>query len=155
VASAPAAATADVASIIPERVSDPGGDFTSTTNPPQEQVQAIIGQLVAEVQALCGLTIDDSLKDFATLVVATGAAAQVELGFTNDLGGDKTSKYEQLDLLFEARLARLHDAQSVLNTGGTLGGVDDTIPENAYYTFPDTSTDTRFGFPITTWDSRF
>lgn len=151
-ASAPASATADVAAIVPERVSDPGGDFTSTTNPTQEQVVAIVNQIVSEVQALCGLIIDDSLAAFATLVVATGAAAQVELGFTNDLGGDKTSKYEQLQALFEARLARLHDAQAVLNGGGTLGSEDTNVVPSSEYSFPDT---TVAGFPITTWSSRF
>ncbi len=151
-ASAPAAATLDVATLIPERVSDPEGDFTSSTNPTQEQVSTLVDQIIGEVQALCGLTIDDSLASFATLVVATGAAAQVELGFTNDLGGDKTSKYEQLQALFEARLARLRDAQAVLNGGGTLGSDDPNVTENAYYTFPDTSTP---GFPITTWSTRF
>lgn len=146
---APTAVSQDVANIIPERCADPSGDFTVSTNPKQASVNSIIAEIVQEVQAVVGASVDASLASFATLVVATGAAAQVELAFTNDLAADRESKYQQLQDLYGARLARLKQAQETLNSGGTLG---DTEPRNAQFTLPDIE---QVGFPATRWGTGF
>lgn len=132
-AHAPVAASGDVAAIIPERVLDPGGDFGVNTNPTQAQVQSVIAAIIEEVQVNAGALIDDTLAAYATLTVATGAAAQVELAFTNDLSTDAQSKYAQLWAQYQTRLKWLDTAQQVINQGGSIGERD---PRDAQFTLP-------------------
>lgn len=158
--SAPTCTSADVARLLLTRVGDPGGDFSPTTHPTKTQVDALILQVVVEVQAVVGTDIDASLAALATLTVATGVAAQVELAFTDDIAEDPDSKYEQFLALYwgdgpdsksgvGGRLGLLAQAQADLDSGGDLGTVEDPRP---WATFPDP---VAVGAPVTTWAERY
>jgi hypothetical protein len=159
---APTCSTADVAALIPERCGATSGDFSGTTNPTATQVTSVIAQIAGEVMAVVGPTVDDSLTAFAKLVVATGAAAQVELSFTDQEARDTESKYEWLIDLYcggvtikagtngespmvGGRLALLADAAAKIAAGGTPGIND---PATAYGVFPDLTFPV---VPVTTW----
>lgn len=126
---APTATSADVAAVVPERVLDPGGDFTPATEPTKVRVDQLIAQIVVEVQAVVGPLIPDALAAYATLVVATGAASLVELGLTNAGYRDAATKYEFLRDLYRGddpekvggMLKILDDSVRAANEGDTLG----------------------------------
>lgn len=156
---APTATSADVARLLLERVGDPGGDFTATTHPTQAQVNGLIAQIVVEVQAVVGIDVDASLASYATLTVATGAAAMVELAFTSDADRED-SKYVRLQSRYRGNewlvdpskvggmLGTLQRAQADLAAGSPLG-VDEGRP---WATLPDP---VRDGTPMTTWAERY
>lgn len=146
--SAPTATSADVARLVLERVGDPGGDFTPSTHPTKDQVDELIAAVCEEVIARVGRTVDNTLSVFASLVVATGVAAQVELAFTSDVPRDTQSKYEQLQKLYMERLGILDDAQQAITAGEEPGD----MPGMPWATFPDTNVR---GFPITRWATRW
>lgn len=126
---APTATSANVAAVVPERVTDPSGDFTISTNPTKARVDQLIAQVVVEVQAVVGPDVPAALADYATLVVATGAAALVELGATNAGYRDAPSKYEFLRDLYRGSnpdevggmLEILDGAIRAANSGGEIG----------------------------------
>lgn len=158
----PTAASLDVAALIPERVGSTGADFTAGTTPTQAQVLDLIAKTVEEVVAVVGPTIDSSLTAYATLVVATGSAARVELSFTNDVAGDPESKYRELweqywgkraDGKPAGMLALLADAQNKIADGG-IPGISD--PATPYAQFPLTSsTDPIGGVRVSTLTEHF
>lgn len=157
---APTCASSDVARLLLTRVGDPGGDFSASTHPTAVQVAALIAQVVVEVQAVVGADVDPSLASLATLTVATGVAAQVELSFTDDDAEDPASKYAQLIALYwgegpdskngvGGRLGLLAKAQADIDSGGDLGTVEDPRP---WATFPDPA---LVGAPVTSWYERY
>ena len=140
---APTCSTADVATLLLDRVNTTGGDFTANTYPTQAKVTGLIAQVAGRVQARVGTLVDDSLTAFAKLVVATGVAAQVELAFTDDDGQDAQSKYQVLNKEFLDMLKELGDAESRIETGGDVeeGGI-----AFGQFSVPDTS---QFRYPMT------
>lgn len=142
---APTATSADVAAIVPERVTDPSGDFTALTNPTQGRVELLVAQIVQEVQAIVGSEIPDALTAYATLVIATGTAALVELGFTNSNARDTESKYEFLRDLYRGdkanevggMLAILDASIRAITEGGAEGDAAVGMP---WATMPDLNT---------------
>lgn len=123
-------ATSAVAAIIPRRTGDLtgdlAGDFGSDTSPNAGQVATIINNVLLEVETEVGDLPDlpAQLADYATWVVALGAAAQVELQFYPD---DNTAA--TLEQWYQNAMARLHRV-------ATSGGSSDE-PPLPVFGFPD------------------
>lgn len=157
---APTCTSADVAELVPERVGSTGGDFTATTTPPQVKVNDLIAKTIQEVIAAVGPTVDSSLAAYATMVVATGAAARVELAFTNAMARDPQSKYAQLWSQYwgddpknvGGMLKLLADAQSRVADGIATGVSDIVLP---WGEFPLTTATDPAGVPVTLLTERY
>lgn len=113
--------SAQAATLVLDRVQDASGDFTTLTYPTKARVDALIVEIINEVQSRVGLLVDDQLAALATLTVATGVAAQIELSFSDqEEGQDAKSKYAAFKTSYDERLAMLADAVVRLVEGGGL-----------------------------------
>jgi len=102
------------------------GTFNTNTTPTEQQVSAIILDVLPNVADEVGDEIPPEYFDDAAEVVALRAAMQVELDFFPDQVATDRSPYPQLADLYEKELERLRQSISVAVDGEPV----DTAPSN-------------------------
>lgn len=144
----------DVAGLVPDRVLNSSGEFDETSVPTADQVNALITQLVSDVQAEVGVVpaVPTGLADMATRATALGVAADIELNYTSSEADEKLGKAAQYYERYKDALARLRRAVQEVAESGSVGPAND-IPLPVFG-FPNPSDPDR-AVDFTTWETRF
>lgn len=111
--------------------------FDATTVPTDTQVQAIIDQVLPEVQDVIGEDVPTALIDDAEQAVALRAAMGIELGFFSDQVNTGRSIYPQLKEMYEAALKRVSTAVVQIDESSGTVVINAAAAREPSYTFPD------------------
>lgn len=137
---------ADVAPLVPQRLTDPSRTFTATSVPSDSAVQALIDGVAEDVYAAVG-TVPDTLSAGAKHVTALGTAVAIERGYTSNEAEERSPRLPDMRKEYETALDRLRIA--------VQAGVGGEGEPSVEFAFPELFQPTTRSIDGTSWATRW